>query len=374
VRRTFSIFLLTVAACGQLYAEVSSATTIVGVKLLKKVLGQTAPSPYIHLPSDCPACELMHGDFYQGQNAHEVFLYLKVPVDRSVLRGVRVDVGNLAVRAVIVEKEYLHFSRNGNTLEFDVPVDPKPRSSTVELQTNLHWPGIVLRIEHAFEDRRAGAYAEGRWPALERSAALNLEFGMREALRSLHLDSELTARLLGTIHLMGFDTNYPLGHGDNPPHIHLILRWPHYAGSQAPHFYIGPDGLLVNTKITVDGLPFLKTTDVPRGKAIPVVDYLGETLFYNSVTNEGYLEIRLPDGKSTCRLQPPVGATDGFASGTVVRCTNLPEQKIQATDDTLLGEVRAMISSASGTQIERYRYDPDTATLLSAEPALPNTK
>ncbi len=97
---------------------------------------------------------------------------------------------------------------------------------------------MVVRIEHAFLDRRAGKYATGEFPAVQRASALNLEFGLREALRDLKLDREVDSRGLGKIHLMGFDTNNPLGHVEYPPHIHLILRWPHFAGSQAPHFYL----------------------------------------------------------------------------------------------------------------------------------------
>jgi len=105
---------------------------------------------------------------------------------------------------------------------FDLPVLPRT--------TSLEWPGIVLRIEHAFPDRRAGKYATGDFPIVQRASALSIEFGLRGAVRSLKLDREVVDRGLGKIHLMGSDTNNPLGHEDYPPHIHMILRWPHFAG------------------------------------------------------------------------------------------------------------------------------------------------
>ena len=177
-----------------------------------------------------------------------------------------VDVGPCAIGAVIVEKNRIPFTRDGGAIRFDLPVAPRARSSTVEVQTSLEWPGIVLRIEHAFPERRAGKYASGEFPEIQRAAALNLEFGLREAIRDLKLDRDVASRGLGKIHLMGFDTNNPLGHEDYPPHIHLILRWPNFAGSQAPHYYLSDDGrLLPDVSVTIDGMPHIAVSNFGKG-------------------------------------------------------------------------------------------------------------
>ena len=271
--------------CATGFAAGPSTSTIVGVKLLKAVRGEKAQPIQIRLPQACSTCSTMHGPFYEGQNVREVFFYLKVPVDKPQIANVRVNVGDLKVRAVVVEKSYLQFSRNGSEITFDLPVVPRERSSTLEVQTNLNWPGITVRIEHAFQDRRAGKYESGQWPVVERQAALNLEFGLREAIRALGLDREICKHGLGRIHLMGFDTNFPLGHEDFPPHIHMILRWPHFAGSQAPHFYLSSKGLLEgDIAVTIDGLPQIARTSFPQSTPVPAVDYLGETL-YETVEN-----------------------------------------------------------------------------------------
>jgi hypothetical protein len=349
------------------FAAGPSASTIVGVKLLKTTRGAEGQPIRIQLPQGCSACSEMHGPFYEGQNAREVFFYLKVPADMAQIANVKVNVGDLKVRAVVVEKSYLQFSRNGSEITFDLPVVPRERSSTLEVQTNLNWPGITVRVEHAFEDRRAGKYESGQWPAVERQAALNLEFGLREAIRTLGLDQEICKRGLGRIHLMGFDTNFPLGHEDFPPHIHMILRWPHFAGSQAPHFYLSSKGLLEgDVAVTIDGMPKITKTFFPQGTPVPAVDYLGETVYQTVEKADGTLTLQRP-GTGECTLLPLKTGDQGFASGSKITCSTGQSFSVTATDDTEAGVLRV---SADAKPSEIYRYDPDTAVLRSSVPPL----
>jgi hypothetical protein len=353
--------------CATGFAAGPSASTIVGVKLLKATRGDEAQPIQIQLPPGCSACSVMHGPFYEGQNAREVFFYLKVPADRAQIANVRVSVDDLKVRAVVVEKSYLQFRRNGSQIIFDLPVIPRERSSTLEVQTNLNWPGITVRVEHAFQDRRAGKYETGQWPVVERQAALNLEFGLREAIRTLGLNEEICKRGLGTIHLMGFDTNFPLGHEDFPPHIHIILRWPHFTGSQAPHFYLSNKGLLEgDVGVTIDGLPQIAKTSFPQSTPVPAVDYLGEMVYETVENADGSLTLQRP-GAGACTLLPLKTGDQGFASGLKISCSTGQSSSVSATDDTEAGVLRVSVDAKPS---EIYRYDPDTAVLLSSVPPL----
>jgi hypothetical protein len=348
-------------------------TTIVGIKLMKSQRGALAAHAAIEAPADCAQCTVLHGPFYEGQNAREIFFYLRVPTSEKSIQGIRAQSGGVAIRAVIVEKNSIPFAQHGNSVEFDLPVDPRERSSTLELQTNLEWPGLTVRIEHADKDRRAGTYAKGPWPATERQAALNLEFGLREAIRSLGLDQEVYAQGLGTIHLMGFDTNDPLGHEDSPPHIHIILRWPHFAGSQAPHLYLTSAGLIHGDVVTVDGLPDIAKTTVPDGTEFPAMDYLGQEIYETTVAHDGTLLLERPGTKpAACHLYPTQSAQSvlkiGFAAGVTVRCDGATAIHVHALDNTELGELQVWIDSNAP---EVYRYSPDTAALMSSVPALP---
>jgi hypothetical protein len=340
---------------------------VVGVKLMKSNLRPGEAAFHVQLPSDCPNCSVVSDSVYHGENAREIFFHLSVPADRTVIHGVQVDVGGEAIRAVIVEKNRIPFTAAGGVVTFDLPVAPRARSSTVEVQTSLEWPGIVLRLEHAFVDRRGGKYATGEFPSVERAAALNLEFALREALRELKLDQEVATRGLGKIHLMGFDTNNPLGHEDYPPHIHLILRWPHFAGSQAPHYYISNRGLLLpDVSMTIDGMPQIAVTHFGKGAWVPAVDYLGEIVWETLITDDGGITLRRSNAAS-CTLKPVGSGDHGFAGGAQVACTPGGAYRVSAVDDTEHGELRVSVNSQPA---EIYRYDVDTATLLSAEPAL----
>ena len=353
--------------CATSFAAGPSTSTIVGVKLLKATRGEQAQPIQIRLPQGCSTCSTMYGPFYEGQNAREVFFYVKVPVDKPQIVNVRVNVGDLKVRAVVVEKSYLQFRRNGNEITFDLPVVSRERSSTLEVQTNLNWPGITVRVEHAFQDRRAGKYETSQWPDVERQAALNLEFGLREAIRSLGLDQEICKRGLGRIHLMGFDTNFPLGHEDFPPHIHMILRWPHFAGSQAPHFYLSSKGLLEgDVAVTIDGLPQIAKTSFPQSTPVPAVDYLGETVYETVENADGTLTLQRP-GTGECTLLPLKAGGQGFASGSKITCSTGQSFSVTATDDTEAGVLSVSVDAKPS---EIYRYDPDTAVLLSSVPPL----
>ena len=340
---------------------------IVGVKLMKAAPRETATRFEVRPPADCHDCSLVRDPAFLGENPREIYFHVRVPRDMPLVRNMRVDVGGVPIRAVIIEKNRIPFTTAGGSVVFDLPVVPRARSSTVEVQTSLEWPGIVLRIEHAFPDRRAGKYATGEFPALQRAAALNLEFGLREAIRNLRLDREVESRGLGKIHLMGFDTNNPMGHEDYPPHIHMILRWPHFAGSQAPHYYISNKGLLLpDVSVTIDGMPHINATHIGKGAWAPSVDYLGEALFETLVTDDGGLALRRP-GTGTCMLKPIEAGEGGFASGALVACDGGAAYRVRARDDTDRGEVRVSINSQPE---ELYRYDVDTAALLSADPPL----
>jgi hypothetical protein len=347
-----------------------SETTVVGIKLMKSEPGKVATHPSIQGPADCHLCEVLHGPFYEGQNARELFFYLRVPTSEKIIRQIKVNTGGIAIRSVIVEKDSIAYSQQDGIIDFALPVNPRERSSTLELQTNLEWPGLTIRIEHAYQDRRAGTYAQGTWPATERQAALNLEFGLREAIRILGLDQNVYSQGLGTIHLMGFDTNYPLGHEDSPPHIHIILRWPHFAGSQAPHLYLTPDGLLRGTTVTIDGIPSVGKITIPDGTPFPAVDYLGHQVFQTAVGSDGNLRIeRLGNKPTACRLQPAESALkNGYAAGVTVHCDGAADIHVRTLDDTDRGELQVWVNSAAP---ELYRYNPDTAVLISSTPALP---
>lgn len=347
-------------------------TSVVAVRLVKARQGGHLEWS-VHLPENCRSCRVVNGPFntkfgwscHKGQNPLELFFCVSVPSNIGKLNGVQVTVDDHPIRTVIVGQKHIPFTVQGQRVQFDVPVavPPGARSSTMDLHTVLQSPGLEIRIEHAFRARRAGEYAMGSWPEIElqRRAALNLEFGLREAIHTLGLDEEVARKGLGRIHLMGFDTNDPLGHEDYPPHIHMILRWPHFAGSQAPHIYISKKGLLLpRVVVTIDGMPYITPTHVPPGSWFPSIDYLGGTVFETLVNDNGGLTLRRSSDRF-CTLKPVKQSGEGFSSGTLVTCSSGQIFRVRADDDTSRGVLRVHVNSRSA---EIYRYDRDTGALV----------
>ena len=102
---------------------------------------------------------------------------------------------------------------------------------------------------------------------------------------------------------------------------------------------------------------------------MPAIDYLGETLYETLIGDNGEFTLRRP-GAASCTLRPSEPGDRGFASGVAVTCSSGAVYRVQAVDNTELGEVSVSVNSHPA---EIYRYDVDTAALLSADPALPKT-
>ena len=151
----------------------------------------------------------------------------------------------------------------------------------------------------------------------------------------------------------------------------MILRWPHFAGSQAPHIYISDAGLLLpDVSVTIDGMPYITTTRIAGGHWIPAVDYLGQPVYRIRIIEKGGILLRRPDGQ-TCSLKPKVITPDGFASGAAVDCSSGQTFRVRSEDDTQKAELRVWVNSR---QQEVYRYDPDTGTLLTRKPLAPKSE
>jgi len=116
--------------------------------------------------------------------------------------------------------------------------------------------------------------------------------------------------------------------------------------------------------VTIDGMPYLNTTHIGKSIWAPSVDYLGEALFETLVTDDGGFRLRRP-GAGSCALKPLEASERGFASGALVTCDEGAAYRVRAHDDTDRGEVRVSVNSQAE---ELYRYDVDTAVLLSANP------
>lgn len=350
--------LFSTALCLFLFPLFASAddTVLVTLKLVKTPNAPTNVPIAIEFPPACKTCQEVHDSAYARQNTREVILAMRVP--RSTPVNLLVKTEGSAFRRVVLEMTDLKFESTSNGLHFTLPSQIADRVNSGEFQTHLYWPGVELRMEHADPKRRAGDYSTGEFPTLERQAATNLEFGLLEAIRRLGLDHYVDDQNLGRLFLMGFDTNFPHGHHDSPPHFHLALWLPNYRGgaSLIPHFYLTAKGVISNSIVTPYDWP-IKTAEYKTNEPFTAVDMLTRPVYSMTITPEGWLNFARFDGQQ-CLLHP---IAEGFDSGVIVSCSDFASLSIKVDDDIDAGEIREFID---GKISEVFRYDHDTGALL----------
>ncbi|MET3437323.1 hypothetical protein [Sphingomonas sp. 1185] len=323
--------------------------------VLKFVKHGSPDSPVARFQAEsCTACVPVTTPSFNADNPRETVVALRVPRRRSL--ELAFDGPRQTVRRVILSGGDVPFRSGPHGVVVQLPPVAADAITAAEVATHIVEPGMVLRFEHADPARRAGAYATGPFPDRQRRAANMLEFAQREVVRRLGLGEEVERDGLGRIQIMGFDTNAPHGHADAPPHVHMHLRWPGDTGTQIGHYYIGPDGLLIENIVGVKGL------DAPqrrfgRGETFTTIASDGRALYSHRITTQGWLEIARPGG-AACLIKPDGGA--GFDAGVRVLCGDEPATRIAVTDD-----LRGVLTVLTGPLTEVFRYDPDTGASLS---------
>ncbi|WP_298284516.1 hypothetical protein [Novosphingobium sp.] len=317
--------------------------------------GKDAGSKVAFVPESCRACTQLHDPAFERFNIRESVIQLRVPRGRFL--ELAFTAGNADAARAFVNDQELALTRTGGRITLDLPPLAEDAVWAGAFATEIVETGVTLRLEHGDPVRRAGAYASGDFPFVERRAADNLTFAQREAIRRLGLGDYVAREKIGQIMLMGFDTNFPAAHTDAPPHVHMHLRWANNIGTQISHFYIAPDGLLTVNKVGIRGFNAPGQT-LGRGQALTTIDRMGRAVYTHTITAQGALTITGPDGKATCTLLP---AGAGFHLGVRLACGSFPAVTIRVEDDMTAGIITVM----TGPLREVLRYDPQSGNLLS---------
>ena len=345
-------------------APPAAAEPTVRVVLKFVKVASDEPAPAVRFLADsCAACTALRDPAFERDNQRETLAALALPERRTLALRFRAAPGS--VKRVLLESGDLRFETAGDIVTVQVPPVGYDAVGAGEVATHVVEPGMVLRFEHADPARRAGAYADGPFPALQRRAADHLEFAQREVIRRTGLGDYVAREKLGTIHVMGFDTNYPHGHTDAPPHTHMHLRWPANAGTQIGHYYIGADGLLDRNEVGIKDLDAPGAT-FGRGKSFTTRDMRGRPVYTHQITAEGWLRLGRA-GQAPCLIRP---LARGFDGGALVACPGQPEVAVKVDDDLAAG----VLHVTTGAVLEVFRYDPDSGKLLSAAAPPPVTE
>ena len=345
-------------SAAQSVAESVDNTVLVTLRLVKMHSASQSVPVSLSFPASCTDCVAVHAPEYERQNEKEIILAFRIP--KSLAIHVNVATESAMIKRVLLEETDLSFSREATGIGVEIPPQIADRVNSGEYQTHLFWRGVELRLEHGDSARKAGAYARDSFPALQRQAASNIEFGLLEAIFRLGLNSYVDDENLGRLFLMGFDTNYPHGHEDYPPHFHLALWLASYkaTGSTIPHIYLSSTGSVINSTVGVYGWkdsPMGKTFSL--GESFTSIDALGRPVFTITPEKDGSIGLARFDGVQ-CKLVP-IGT--GFGQGGVLNCPAFPPVSVRAEDDIEHGLIT---ESMDGKIARQFHYDPDSGALI----------
>lgn len=324
------------------------------IKFLPKP-GESAAGRVEFVADSCRACTQLHDPAYERFNSRESILQLRVPRSRFLRLSFKAAEGDIE-RAVVNNQELDLARVAGGQISLELPPLDQDTIWAGAFATEIVETGVTLRMEHGDPERRAGAYAKGPFPSLERRAADNLTFGQREAIRRLKLGEYVERENIGQIMLMGFDTNFPAAHTDAPPHIHMHLRWANNIGTQISHFYIGRDGMLTENRVGIRGFGVPAQT-LGRGKSFTTIDRFGRPVYTHIITADGALTIANSRGDQ-CFLTP---ANTGFHQGVDLKCGQQESTRIEVLDDITEGT----ITVKTGILTEYIRYDRQIGHLMN---------
>ncbi|MCX6910271.1 MAG: hypothetical protein NTY01_19810 [Verrucomicrobia bacterium] len=334
-----------------------------GAKLVKADLEPAKTQPEVRVLENADQWRLLREEAWTGVNAHEFYFTLQAD-------------GNLPPPTVEVR---WHGVRVERVLGADGKAEPisegvrfkmrKGRAPT-SVKTSLDYGSVHMAVFHNWEVRRAGNYRAGTWPTDAIQAQLNFLFAAREMCRAMGCAAAADPGFVGDIRLYGFETNFPNGHEDHPPHFHIMLAWPSWLNTQAGHFRLDDAGRILRNELQADDGKKVHRHDYGPGDVCPMCDRNGKVGFELIITEGGRgVIMRRAAGEPEYQLSPDAKTTSPVTAVEVSRRQTTasawePLCRVRATDDAARGEMNITVRAADGVeQKETIRYDPDTGEI-----------
>jgi len=238
--------------------------------------------------------------------------------------------------------------------------------------------GLPVYIKHNWKIRQDGPYRSKSYPEVETRAVLNYLVAAREALRLMGGTGPKEIKsFAGDITLMNFEVACSREHDDYPPHFHVMLWVPGYAGSEIPHFYLDMVGKIVHNRLDiiteseghkspqlnrVIGQKQARAGVYEPGKPCRLFDLEGRLALELTVTPEGGL--LLSSGKTDGRYLL-IGDTLGAGDAVLLKQDETALARAKVSDDAEHGETTVTVEylkdgAITRTVRQRIEYDPFT--------------
>ena len=357
-RYTFGLLALLTAFYCFSAAAALLAETRYGAKVIKETFGET-PAPELTLPD---GWTLLSEEKWTGVNIREYYFTVRSDADGAEPPMIEVHWPAVAIHQVVGGERV---EKTGDGVRF---LCAAPRAPT-QFVTNLPPFGAVhMVICHNIPGMQAGPHRDHPFPKNQIAAHLNYLFATREMMRLAGFTDSADS-FDGQIYLNGFETNFPNGHQDVPPHFHVITVWDGWKWIQATHFILSDQGkVLQNDHYVVENNVVNKERSITLRPDVPVemTDRNGTVKFIFRVLTDGSgIAMTCPGSDREYRL------TSGDATRSVTldtrADTSSPWETVSvssAVDDPIAGVLTVKTERGGETQTEVWRYNPITGDVL----------
>lgn len=313
---------------------------------------------------------VVEGEAHVGVDATRFYFTVEAP-------GANVAAPTVEIVWPGVEVARVLGSRDGKfeKTERGVSFELASRTAPTCVFTEVPFGAVRLGVFHNREERRAGPYRDGVYPEAQIKAQLNFMIGALEVCRELGWTETTTPGFVDHINLYGFETCYPNGHRDFPPHFHIMLGWDGWGGAHVAHYLLDDKGLIL--KNNQWSMHEDVETFYGRGETTPFPDKTGRVIFETTILPDGSGLVIRPTYNSEAVKSQNVATRREFliragrasAVESVEVCARPFDSSADApwtvlcettaTDDAVAGKFRASIRRPDGTTREiGFDYDP----------------
>lgn len=356
------VFILLILGILYLNTRSQAETVRRGAKVVKSPLGETAP-PKLILPDGWTLCE---DEALTGLNVREYYFTIEADTENLPKNFPNPTVQILWPNVKIAEirgAQNVHKITDG--MEFQVSSTRTPTGFTSILP---QMGSVSMGIFHNVPGMQAGRYRDLPYPANQIQAHLNYLFGSREMMAEMGFTAE--RKVEGIINLYGFETNYPNGHVDYPPHFHIMLMWDSWRENHVSHFILDETGkiLVNNHQVMGEKAPQTgKSGKYLPGESMNYTDKTGKICFTVRMLENGHgVELSVPGTEKQARVcsEKAVDSVSCFVRENASAAWQKTAE-IRVLDDAVKGILTVTTEREAGTQTETWTYNPIDGHVLT---------
>ncbi|MDO5308990.1 MAG: hypothetical protein Q4G03_05800 [Planctomycetia bacterium] len=344
----------------KLRADTTYGATLIRAKLAPHApdggLSDAEPRPEVILsPTDqAQGWELLRDERYTGVDAHRFYFTLRAPKDKLPPPTVDVRWENVEVARVLGVKN--GFEKINGGVRFTLSSNLPPTGSFTEKALGA----VRLGVFHNWYVRKSGPYRDEVYPENQIKAQLNYMMATVEVCRAFGWIDTDKPDFIDHINVYGFETHYPNGHRDYPPHFHIMLAWDGWKAAQVGHYLLDAEGKIIKNNFW--SLHEDIETIYQREETTPYFDKSDALIFETTI---------LPDGSGLVITRSATkqsylicqGDKDAMTS-VVVKKRNGDEWEticeVTANDDVEHGLFKSVATYVdSSERIVEFQYDPD---------------